>query len=254
MRGCVVAAEHPVRPAAGRQRRLVVGDDPGEGCRVPWRLEQLEVERQVHARRGSAAVVGHQPVERQEDLADQQPLAVLVGQLAEGVGDLVDFGLIGRMVLQHLELFAHAGGEGRIGRIIAQVLGLDAVPQHVDAEAVDAAIEPEAQHAGHRGADVGVAPVEVGLLLEERVQVILAGRGSNSQAEPPMSLVQLLGGAVPHPRQAPDRARCTSRAWGCRATSGFRRNQGCWTEVWLGTKSSISFRPRRCASASKASN
>ena len=43
----------------------------------------------------------------------------------------------------------------------------------VHAEAVDAALEPEAQRLVHRGLDAGLVPVEVGLLGQEEVQVPL---------------------------------------------------------------------------------
>ena len=39
-----------------------------------------------------------------------------------------------------------AGLERRVRRVVAELVVLDQVPQHVDAEAIDAAIEPEAQH------------------------------------------------------------------------------------------------------------
>jgi hypothetical protein len=48
--------------------------------------------------------------------------------------------------------------------------------QGVDAEAVDAAVQPEAQDVVHRRLDLGVVPVEVRLLGQERVQVPLARR------------------------------------------------------------------------------
>jgi hypothetical protein len=46
---------------------------------------------------------------------------------------------------------------------------------HVDAEAVDAPVQPEAQDRRERGAHLGVLPVEVRLLGVEDVQVPLAG-------------------------------------------------------------------------------
>ena len=46
----------------------------------------------------------------------------------------------------------------------------------VHAEAVDAAVEPEPQHVAHGFLDLGIAPIEVGLLLQVRVVVVLAGR------------------------------------------------------------------------------
>ena len=52
-----------------------------------------------------------------------------------------------------------------IRQVIAELVVLDDVPDHVDAKAVDAAVEPEPQHVEHRLLDVGISPIEVRLLL-----------------------------------------------------------------------------------------
>lgn len=75
--GLVVVAEHPVRPAARRQRRLVLVDQRRHGLGVPARLDQLEVERQVGAREIDA-VIGHQPLQRQVDLPDEHAFVVFL--------------------------------------------------------------------------------------------------------------------------------------------------------------------------------
>jgi hypothetical protein len=50
---------------------------------------------------------------------------------------------------------------------------LDHEPHHVDAKSIDSAVEPEAKNVEHGGSHGRVAPVEVGLLLEEGVVVVL---------------------------------------------------------------------------------
>ena len=84
----------------------------------------------------------------------------------------------------------------------------------VDAEAVDAAIQPEPQRLLEIVQDLGVVPVEVRLLGVEQVQVPLAGLPSGSttrvQAGPPKMLGQLFGGWMP-PGPVPSRKRYRSR-------------------------------------------
>src|SRR3546814_8132206 len=64
----------------------------------------------------------------------------------------------------------------RVRRVVSELVVLDEVPDDIDAEAVDAAVEPEAKHVVHRLPHRLVSPVEVRLLLEEGVVVILSSR------------------------------------------------------------------------------
>jgi hypothetical protein len=84
--------------------------------------------------------------------------------------------LIGRVDLQQALDLRPAGLVARIWRIVAELRVLHQVPDDVDAEAVDAAPEPEAQRLVHRLPDLRVAPIEVRLLGQEGVVVGLAGR------------------------------------------------------------------------------
>ena len=43
----VVIAEHPVRPASGRQQTLIFVDQLGDRARVPVGLQETKVERQM---------------------------------------------------------------------------------------------------------------------------------------------------------------------------------------------------------------
>src|SRR5947209_4802936 len=61
----------------------------------------------------------------------------------------------------------------RIGRIVAQQFVLGEDRASIDPKAIYAAAHPEAQHVGHRGAHRGVAPVEIGLLLQKGVIIVL---------------------------------------------------------------------------------
>ena len=62
----------------------------------------------------------------------------------------------------------------RIERVVAQQVVLDHVIDDVDTETVHSPVEPEPQDIEHCLLDSGIAPVQVGLFLEERVVVILA--------------------------------------------------------------------------------
>ncbi len=53
---------------------------------------------------------------------------------------------------------------------------MDRGADRLEVQAIDATLHPEAQHVVHRAFDVGVAPVDVRLLDEERVQVVLLRR------------------------------------------------------------------------------
>ena len=105
-------------------------------------------------------------------------------------------------------------------------------PNHIHAEAVHAALQPEAQHIQHRRAHLGVAPVQFRLLFDKLVQVILPGGWRpTSQAGPPKKLPQLLGG---EPSGLASRQMYQSRL-GLSRLERDSMNQGCWSEVWLGT-------------------
>ena len=65
---------------------------------------------------------------------------------------------------------------------------------HIDAEAVGAAVAPEAQGGFEVLVDLGVLPVEVGLLYSEEVQIPLAVA---NHAGPPKVDFQPLGGSSP---------------------------------------------------------
>ena len=56
-------------------------------------------------------------------------------------------------------------------RLVAQLVVLHRAIECVQAKAVDPAVQPEAHHVLHRPDHLGVAPVEVGLLRVEGVQV-----------------------------------------------------------------------------------
>jgi hypothetical protein len=77
---------------------------------------------------------------------------------------------------------------------------------HVHPEAVDAPVQPEPQHVVELLDDLGVAPVQVGLLVVEQVQVPLAGAavgllhpGPGEPAEDGLPVVRRLGAVRARP-------------------------------------------------------
>ena len=98
----------------------------------------------------------------QRDLADDHAVVVLVDDAADPAQPVVD----------RVPVLVVAP---RRAGVVAQQRVLGDLGDRVEPEAVDAAVEPEAQHVVHRRLDLGVLPVEVGLLGHERVQVVLAG-------------------------------------------------------------------------------
>ena len=82
-----------------------------------------------------------------------------------------------------------------VGKIVSELIVFHDVPNHVDAEAVDAAIEPEAEHIEHGVLHFGIAPIEIGLLFQKSVVIILARllvefpRAAAEVAEPVVGLV-----------------------------------------------------------------
>ncbi len=84
------------------------------------------------------------------------------------------FGLVGRMLLNNAVTLGARGRPFGIEGIVGKTGRFYDVPQDVDSKPVDAAIEPETQDIHHRHAQVRVAPIEIGLLFQERVQIILA--------------------------------------------------------------------------------
>ena len=187
----VMVAEHPVRPGAQRQGRLHRVDRPSHRLGRPGHVEQAEVERhvelvQIHA------VVGDQVGRVEEvDLTDGDALArpaIAVQEAANVAVDAVRVRVPAvvevemRAVLPHV--LVQDATPGRRRRVVAKVRVLHHRVRDVDAEPVHAAFEPEFERAEHRPAHLGVAPVEVRLLLEETVQVVLARPGIPGPGRP----------------------------------------------------------------------
>ena len=174
----VVAQEDPPLAAVGDLRGL--GEDLGDRVALlpPHRHEHAGHEREVEAHVALVAVGAEVvddvlgPLVR---LGEQHPAGVLV------VDDLADAAqvLVG------------------LGEVLAVgAVALEQVRHGVEAEAVEAEVEPEADDVEHRVGDLGVVVVEVGLVVEEAVPEVLA-------ALLVVGPVRRLGVDEDHPRLAP---------------------------------------------------
>ena len=168
----VMVREHPrARRTDGGEAADRVVDHGAEGRRIPRGLEVREVEGLVH-------LVGAHPEGRLLDrgeprLGAERPVAVVLGHhLVPVAVHVVDAVLA--PVRHTLLVTAHRCRILRRG-VVGQPVGLHQAVRHVDTEAVDAPIEPEAQDAAELLPDDGIRPVEIGLRRVEDVQVPLTG-------------------------------------------------------------------------------
>ncbi len=105
------------QPNAG-QRRLIGGNRPPQrGC-VPGVFDELEIERQMHLRTIRRAVPAGEAVVGQTDLADQDAVAIAIGQRAELGRDCMRFRLVGRIELDQPVALRAVGRPVRIDRIV----------------------------------------------------------------------------------------------------------------------------------------
>ena len=132
-------------------------------------MEELEHEGGVEV-----LEIGGHAGGREVDLPDEERVA---RGLAQGPDGRPDVRRVDRVqVLQAGVVLLQREGERLVGgRIVAQVRVLEQPVYRVDPETIDTSVEPEAHDVLHRRHDLGVAPVEVGLLGIEGVQVPAPG-------------------------------------------------------------------------------
>lgn len=157
-------------------------------------FDQFEVEAQVQL--VGPDVFGKAGVVVDPDLADGHHIAVLVEHLADLSVVLVytlvveAWVLVGDMQHRGFGVF-DIGQTGRFGHAV----------RDVEAESVDAAVQPEAQGIGEVVEYLGVVPVDVGLFGANRCRYHWPGVPSASvtrvQAGPPKTEGQLFGGSSP---------------------------------------------------------
>jgi hypothetical protein len=134
--------------------------------------------------------------------------------------------------------------------LVAEERILDHQPDDIDAEAIDALVQPEAHGVEHGGQHLWVAIVQFRLLFDELMQVILpVSVRRRSRPGRQRSSASCWAGR----RRAPGRARCTSRAWGCRGCCGSPRTRRVRRRCGWAPGRGSSFMPRACTAASSRS-
>ncbi len=179
----------------------------------PGREQPVEVERLLEL--VGPDEVGHRLGGLGPGLGHGHPVAVvLVEDLAPPPVDVVHLGLVPHRLVGHFALDHRAGDDrGRVGDgcgsllddLVAERGLLEQPVGHVDPEAVDAAVQPETEDVFEQVADLGVAPVEVGLGGVEEMEVPLAvvhpGPGRAAEDRLPVVGRQLTGLTTPLPEQ-----------------------------------------------------
>ena len=149
-------------------------------------------------------------------LADEEPVARILGQHGPHLaGDVEDARRVGAVDRDELLEGRIAGAEVGVGRVVAELGVLHHVPDDVDPEAVDAALQPEAHGVVDRRPHRRIAPVEIGLLLQEGVVVVLPGGRVEFPGAAAGLAHPVVGRAAARRRVAPDvpvAARIAARA------------------------------------------
>src|SRR5207237_6154349 len=112
---------------------------------------------------------------RHIDLTDEHSLAIVIQSGTHLSHDLV----YTRQVFSVASYLTGVGGITwlplRIHWVITELLIFEQHPEDVDAEAINATVQPEAQDIIHSLAHLGIAPIQICLFHIELVQVVLTG-------------------------------------------------------------------------------
>ena len=135
-----------------------------------------------------------------------------------------------------------------VRRVVAPLRVLEHLAQRVDAEAVDAAVEPEAQDAEHRLAQLRVAPVQVGLLAQVGVVVELPALGVERPRRPAEHAEPVVARAGRSRGTSPG-ARGTT---GARPTCGWGRSRAAAAGRARARRRPARRSPRACRTAARS--
>src|SRR5438132_7769635 len=166
-------AQDPIGPGFLGQSCFVTLDSLTNGACFPGRHgHELEIEGEVNFVE-LLAVVRHQTLQWQIEVADEHALTIAFGQSTH----LLHNSMHARLVYD--VVFQQAGIEGitwlpqRIHRIITELLILEKHLERVYTEAINAPVEPEAHNIKHRLAYLGITPIQIRLFHIVQMQVVL---------------------------------------------------------------------------------
>ena len=173
----IVVGNRPARPAFGHLRleRFDRGADVGGTALLGQQLEAV-----THVQAAFVAVLGGG---RQRILggnfAERAGIRVTVQQGAHVFqqAEVLRLRVVVVVILERVGIVRAEAAAGaqlrRLGRVVAQLRVVVREVDRVQAEAVDAAIQPEPQVVDLRRAHLGIVEIEVGLRGQEIVQVVL---------------------------------------------------------------------------------
>jgi hypothetical protein len=157
------------RPPLIAERRLAPVEECREGRSGPWRDDHLPVEDEVPVGRQHRRSVGT----RVEQLTHREPIRVLVDDGPETLQKGREVGLVAIVEMDLPGPCRRALDD----RIREELRMLQEHVEDVQPKAVHPALQPAPNHPVLRRLHLGIAPVQVGLLREERVEVeLLASR------------------------------------------------------------------------------
>src|SRR5207248_1904741 len=157
--GPIMIAQNPVGPGPQGESCFIRIDYLANSTGIPgWHGHQLKIEGQLNLVE-LLTVIPHHALHCQIKLADENAFVVRVYNGTHLSHDLVNVLLISRVEVELANFWRIARLPIRIHWIIAELLILEQQPQNVDAKAIDAPVEPEAQHIIHSLAHAGITPV-----------------------------------------------------------------------------------------------
>jgi hypothetical protein len=142
---------------------LVLGDNSADHIRLPLRIRQRQIQRQVQLGR-SSTVEGYEFLHGQVKLAEQHAgTGVPIDDGSQLGEQLVQARLVARVDRFEPAIRQLARLIVGVRRIVAPLLVFEEQRRGIEPKAVDAAIEPKFQRLEHRRAHARFAPVQIGL-------------------------------------------------------------------------------------------